>query len=115
MKKTFLFLAGSAIMFASCGEKKTEESKPSQAQIDSTVNAQVAEKEAAMKAENDAKIAAAAKAQADSIEAAKTATETKTKTTTKTTTHTTKPTAPAPPPPPPAPTTPKPNPRPGAH
>ena len=65
MKKGFLFLAGSAILFASCGSNNNSEA-PSKAQVDSSVNAQVAAKEAAMKAQNDSTIAAQAKAKADS-------------------------------------------------
>ena len=59
MKKGFLFLAGSAILFASCGSNNNSEA-PSKAQVDSSVNAQVAAKEAAMKAQNDSTIAAQA-------------------------------------------------------
>lgn len=112
MKKQILLLAGSAILLASCGSEEKKSEGPTQAQIDSTVNAQVAERAAAEKAKNDSIVAAAAQVTADSIakaqeeEAAakskKTTTKTKTKTTTKTETKT-------PPPPPPPPANPKEN------
>jgi|GEM_PF-1433857 len=74
MKKGFLFLAGSALILASCGSNNNNEGQ-SKAQIDSTVNAQVAAKEAAMKNANDSTIAAQAKAKADSEMIAKNAVE----------------------------------------
>ena len=93
MKKTFLLIAGTAIMFAACNNEPKKEEGPSQAQIDSTVNAKVAEQEAAMKAKNDSVLAAQADSMAKAEEAAKKNTKT-TKKTTKTTTTV----APAPPP-----------------
>lgn len=85
MKKTFLLIAGTAIMFAACNNEPKKEEGPSQAQIDSTVNAKVAEQEAAMKAKNDSVLAAQADSMAKAEEAAKKNTKT-TKKTTKTTT-----------------------------
>ena len=118
MKKTLLFLAGSTILFASCGSNNnTESATQSKAQIDSAVNAQVAAKEGAMKAQADSAIAAKAKATADSIEIAKNAVaKDHASGGTKTHAASTKPTTTPPPPPPPAPVPEhKPNPRPGAH
>ncbi|MBC7554603.1 MAG: hypothetical protein H7257_11560 [Taibaiella sp.] len=103
MKKQFLFLAGSAILLASCGNNATDNQGQTKAQMDSTINAEVAAKEAAMKASNDSMIAAQAKIQADSIEnaknmaAAKGNGKTKGRSTTKTTTTTTTVTPPPPP------------------
>ena len=114
MKKTFLFLAGSALFLASCGSNNnTENAAQSKAQVDSAVNAQVAAKEATMKAQADSAIAAKAKAEADSMEMAKNAAQqAPVAHSAGTKTHTTKPPA-TPAPPPPAP--PLPHPRPGAH
>jgi len=93
-------------MLASCGgENKTEDQGQSQAQIDSAVNAQVAEREAEMARRNDSMLKAmeaekaaaeAAAAEANKKGGSKTTTKTKTKTVTET---------PAPPPPPPPPPT----------
>ncbi len=73
MKKQFLLLAGSAILFASCGNdnKAAEDAAANQRKIDSTAQAASAAKEVEMKAANDATIAAAAKAKADSEAIAK--------------------------------------------
>ncbi len=59
MKKQFLMLAGAAMILASCGgETKTEDQGQTQAQIDSAVNAQVAEREAEMARKNDSTLKA---------------------------------------------------------
>lgn len=123
MKKTFLFLAGSAIMFASCGngEQKKDDAAQTQAQIDSAVAAKTDSANKAMEAENQAKIQAEAQRKADSMKmeeekAAASKGSSKGGGTKSSGSGTTKPTAPPPPPPPPPPpATPKPNPRPGAH
>lgn len=105
MKKQILLLAGAALIMASCGgENKTEDQGQSQAQIDSAVNAQVAEREAEMARRNDSMLKAmeAEKAAAEAAAAAaggKKTTTTKTKTKTKVE----EPATPAPPPPPPPP------------
>ncbi|MBX2904899.1 MAG: hypothetical protein KF744_02615 [Taibaiella sp.] len=101
MKKQFLLLAGAALILASCGgENKTEDQGQSQAQIDSAVNAQVAEREAEMARKNDSMLKAmeAEKAAAEAAAAAASTKTTKTKTKTKTVKE-----EPAPPPPPPPP------------
>jgi len=107
MKKQFLLIAGAALMLASCGGEKHEDQGQSQAQIDSAVNAQVAEREAEMARKNDSMLKAmeAEKAMQDSIAAAEAA-----KKSTKKTTKTPKsepPVTPAPPPPAPEPANPK--------
>ncbi len=99
MKKQFLLIAGAALMLASCGGENHEDQGQSQAQIDSAVNAQVAEREAEMARKNDSMLRAmeAEKAMQDSIAAAEAA-----KKSTKKTTKTPKsepPVTPAPPPP----------------
>lgn len=73
MKRQFLLLAGSAILFASCGNdnKAAEDAAANQRKIDSAATAASASKEAEIKAANDATIAAAAKAKADSEAIAK--------------------------------------------
>jgi murein L,D-transpeptidase YcbB/YkuD len=104
MKKQFLLLAGAALMLASCGgENKTEDQGQSQAQIDSAVNAQVAEREAEMARRNDSMLKAM---EAEKAAAEAAAASTKTTKTTKTKTKTVKeePAPPPPPPPPPPPT-----------
>jgi hypothetical protein len=101
MKKQFLLLAGAALIMASCGNENTEAPGQTQAQIDSTINAQVAEREAEMARKNDSTLKAmeaekaAAEAEAAAAKGGKKVTKTTT-TTTKTETVT-----PAPPPPPP--------------
>lgn len=103
MKKQFLLLAGSALILASCGSNN-ENKGQTQAQIDSAVNAKLAEHDAANAAKNDSTLKAieAEKAAAATKETHTTTTtkhsggKTKTKTTTETTV--------TPAPPPPAPT-----------
>lgn len=59
MKKHILVLAGAALILASCGgENKKEDQGQTQAQIDSAVNAQVAEREAEMARKNDSTLKA---------------------------------------------------------
>ncbi len=104
MKKQFLLLAGSAILLASCGGNQPKNEGQTKEQIDSAVNAQVAAKEAAMKAQNDSMIAAQAKAKADSEMIAKDAVakdHSAHASTTKRHTETKAATPPPPPPPPP--------------
>ena len=67
MKKTLLFIAGSAILFAACNNEPKKDDAASQAQIDSAVNARVAQEQAAMQAKNDSIVAAEAKIKADSM------------------------------------------------
>ena len=73
MKKQLLFLAGSAIILASCGSNNNAENavQKTQHEIDSAVSAGAAAKEAAIKAANDSTIVATAKAKADSEAIAK--------------------------------------------
>lgn len=104
MKKQFLLLAGSALILASCGSNN-ENKGQTQAQVDSAVNAKLAEHDAANAAKNDSTLKAI---EAEKAAAAAKETETKTtsttkhtasgKTKTKTTTET-KTVVPAPPPP----------------
>jgi hypothetical protein len=93
------------MLFASCASNESKKEAPSQAQIDSSVNAKVAEQEAMMKAKNDSIVAERSKFVADSM--AKTEVHTTKKTTkgggTKTTKTTTTTTTVTTPPPPPAP------------
>ena len=102
MKKQFLLLAGTAVILASCGSNETKPAGPSQAQIDSTVQAQVAAHDAENKAKNDSTLKAieaekaAAVAKEEEAKASAGAHKTKTKTTT--TTKTTKTETPPPPP-----------------
>ncbi len=107
MKKQFLLMASAAFLLASCGgETKTEDAGQSQAQIDSAVNAQVAEREAEMARKNDSTLKAmeAEKAAADSAAAAAEAAAKKSSGGKKTTkTPKAEPASPAPPPPPPPP------------
>jgi len=58
MKKQFLLLAGTAILLASCGENKTETPAQTQAQIDSAINAKVAEHDAEVARANDSTLKA---------------------------------------------------------
>ena len=101
MKKQFLVLAGSALLLASCGGNKTETTGPTQAQMDSAVNAKVAQHDAEVAAKNDSTLKA--------IEAEKAAAEAKANEHAHsggTKKHTEKASpAPAPPPPPPPPPT----------
>jgi hypothetical protein len=111
MKKQFLLMASAAFLLTSCGgETKTEDAGQSQAQIDSAVNAQVAEREAEMARKNDSTLKAmeAEKAAADSAAAAAEAASKKSSGGKKTTkTPKAEPASPAPPPPPPPPANPK--------
>lgn len=107
MKKQFLLLAGAALILASCGgENKTEDQGQTQAQIDSAVNAQVAEREAEMARRNDSMLKAM-EAEKAAAEAAAANSKSTTKTKTKTKTVKEEPATPAPPPPPPPPANPK--------
>lgn len=65
MKKQFLFLASCALILASCGSN--EQKGQSQAQIDSTVNAQVAAHDAENAAKNDSTLKAMEKEKADAM------------------------------------------------
>jgi glucan-binding YG repeat protein len=110
MKKQFLFLAGSAILFASCGGNNNAENGADKAkqQIDSAAAAGAAQKEAAIKAANDSTIVAAAKAKADSEAIAKEAVaKDHAKHPGQSTKHTTTKTETPPPPPPPTSKNPK--------
>ena len=98
-KQTLLLLAGGLLTIASCtseaGGGYTQE------QVDSAVNARVAEMQAAMQASNDSAINALAQLKADSMIAAMKGTPVPPKSTTKAPPKTTTPTAPvqtAPPP-----------------
>jgi hypothetical protein len=103
MKKTFLILAGCAIFFASCDNKKAEEpAAMDQRVVDSIANAAAAAKEAEINAANDSMAAAAMKAKADSEAIANEAVA-KDRANTKKTSGTKKVKTPPPPPPPPAP------------
>ena len=76
MKKQFLFLAGSAILLASCGNNNNADNgAASQQKIDSAVKAGEAAKEADIKRMNDSTIVAQAKSKADSQAIAKEAVE----------------------------------------
>ena len=63
MKKQFLLLAGSAVLFASCGSNNNP--TQTQAQIDSTVNAKLAQHDADNAHKNDSIINAEAKLKAE--------------------------------------------------
>jgi hypothetical protein len=106
MKKQILLLAGSALILASCGSNNNPPAQ-SQAQIDSAVNAKLAEHDAANAAKNDSTLKAMEKEKADAM-----AKEHVTTTTTKKHTVSKKEEATPPPPPPPPP--PPVNVRPGA-
>lgn len=104
MKKQFLLLAGSALILASCGSNN-ENKGQTQAQVDSAVNAKLAEHDAANAAKNDSTLKAI---EAEKAAAAAKETESKTTTTTKhsggkTKTKTVTETKVTPVPPPPAP------------
>lgn len=71
MKKLSLLLfTGATLALASCGGDTSGNNAPSQAQIDSMVNARVEELKAEMAAKNDSMINAMAQMKADSIIAA---------------------------------------------
>jgi hypothetical protein len=99
MKKQFLLFACAAVMLASCGSNEKKEEGQTQAQIDSTVAAKLAEHDAENAAKNDSTLKAmeAEKAAAMAREASNAPKKTKTKTKT-TTTTTTKTETPPPPP-----------------
>jgi septal ring factor EnvC (AmiA/AmiB activator) len=101
MKKQFLLFAAAALILTSCGNENTENQGQTQAQIDSAVNAQVAEREAEMARKNDSTLKAmeAEKAAAEAAAAEEAAKKSSGKKTTKTKKE--EPAAPAPPPPPP--------------
>ncbi len=65
MKKQFLFLAGSAIILASCGSNNNQPAAPTAAQTDSAMNAKLAEHDAANAAKNDSTLKAIEKEKAD--------------------------------------------------
>ena len=97
MKKyAILFVAGSIIAFASCGD---DNNTATQEQIDSIANARTAAMEAELKAQNDSLINAMAMMKADSAaradSMARTSVSSTTTTRTTTTTKTTKPAKPA--------------------
>jgi hypothetical protein len=104
MKKQALFLlAGGLLTFAACTNEQAPAGGFTQEQVDSAVNARVAELQAAMQASNDSAINALAQWKADSMIAAAKGQKTSTpKPTTKTNTPATTTT----PPPPPKPTQP---------
>ncbi|MCW3120666.1 MAG: hypothetical protein JWQ38_158 [Flavipsychrobacter sp.] len=79
MKKQFLLLAGTAIILASCGSNETPPAQ-TQAQIDSAVNAKLAEQNAANAAKNDSTLKAI---EAEKAAAMAKETESKTTSTTK--------------------------------
>lgn len=102
MKKHILFLAGSALILASCGSNDNKNQEQTKAQMDSAVNAQVAQHDAMNAAKNDSALRA--------IEAEKAAAMTKEHEVTTNTTHKhtagkTKEHEATPPPPPPPPAT----------
>ena len=66
MKKQFLFLAGSALILASCGSNNNTPTQ-TQAQIDSSVNAKLAEHDAANAAKNDSTLKAIEKEKAEAL------------------------------------------------
>ena len=66
MKKQLLLLAGGAIIFASCGSNNNNASQ-TQAQIDSTVNAKMAEHDAANAAKSDSTLKAMEKEKAEAM------------------------------------------------
>jgi len=82
MKKQFLLLAGSALILASCGSNN-ENKGQTQAQVDSAVNAKLAEHDAANAAKNDSTLKAIEAEKAAAAAAATKETETKTTSTTK--------------------------------
>ncbi len=66
MKKQFLFLAGCAVILASCGSNNNNAAQ-TQAQIDSTVNATMAQHDAANASKNDSTLKAIEKEKAEAI------------------------------------------------
>ena len=66
MKKQFLFLAGCAVILASCGSNNNNAGQ-TQAQIDSTVNATMAQHDAANASKNDSTLKAIEKEKAEAI------------------------------------------------
>ena len=64
MKKQFLFLAGCAVILASCGSNNTNAGQ-TQAQIDSSVNAKMAQHDADNAAKNDSTLKAIEKEKAE--------------------------------------------------
>jgi hypothetical protein len=66
MKKQFLLLAGSAVLFASCGSNNNNQAQ-TQAQIDSAVNAGVQKHDAENAAKNDSVLKAMEKEKADAM------------------------------------------------
>ncbi len=66
MKKQFLFLAGCAVILASCGSNNTNAGQ-TQAQIDSSVNAKMAQHDADNAAKNDSTLKAIEKEKAEAI------------------------------------------------
>ncbi len=66
MKKQFLLLAGSALILASCGSNNNNPAQ-TQAQIDSAVNAKLAEHDAANAAKNDSTLKAIEKEKAEAM------------------------------------------------
>ena len=58
MKKQFLFLAGSALLLISCGSNNSNNQQQTQAQIDSTVNAKLAQHDAENASKNDSTLKA---------------------------------------------------------
>jgi hypothetical protein len=65
MKKQFLFLAGCAVLFASCGSNNNQ--GESKAQIDSSINATVSAHDAANAAKNDSTLKAIEKEKAEAV------------------------------------------------
>ncbi len=66
MKKQFLFLAGCAVILASCGSNNNNAGQ-TQAQIDSTVNATMAQHDAANASKNDSTLKAIEKEKAEAV------------------------------------------------
>src|SRR5689334_12137613 len=65
MKKHLLLLAGSAVLFASCGSNNNQ--AQTQAQIDSAVNAKMAQHDAENAAKNDSTLKAMEKEKAEAM------------------------------------------------
>ena len=66
MKKQFLFLAAGAMILASCGSNNAPQGQ-TQAQIDSSVNAKLAQHDAENAAKNDSTLKAIEKEKADAM------------------------------------------------
>src|SRR3954466_12515112 len=66
MKKQFLVLAGSAVIMASCGSNNNNPAQ-TQAQIDSAVNAKMAQHDAENQAKNDSTLKAMEKEKAEAM------------------------------------------------